>query len=460
LLTIAYLTRRLGPEGYGVFTLAATIVVWVEHAITSFCSRPTVRFVGTVEDWASVVATASRLRLAVDVTAMALVWLAAPAFSALLGEAEMTAVLRLFALDIPLAGRARVQRDILVGLGRYSRAALATSGRWIFRLVMIVILVEAGLSIEGAVIGSLCASIIEALLNRTGFGGLLIGKPGLPVARMFGYAIPLFLSSVLMLLFNRMDLFLVKILGGTTADVGAYAASQNAALAVGIIGSALSPVILSTVSRQRASGDLEAARNTVRNGLRAVLLYLPVAILTATSASEIVPALFGSGFDAGVPVLALLSVAAVALVFHGVGCSILTAAGEPRLVLILTVPVPMIALIGHLAVIPRFGMTGAATVSLAVTVLGACFVLIAVVRVWQTGPRFLTVIRVALISVLVGMASSAWSAPGIWVLVKLPMLAAVALALLVALGELKLTEIRAAFSELESTPGEPESGRA
>jgi O-antigen/teichoic acid export membrane protein/GT2 family glycosyltransferase len=448
LLTVAYLTRHLGPAGYGLFTLAATIVLWIEHAITSFCSRPTVRFVGTVEDPATVAATASRIRLVIDVAAMVLVWLVAPAVSDLLGEVEMTGILRLFALDIPLFGRARVQRDVLVGLGRYSRAALATSGRWIFRLFLIVILVEAGFSIEGAVIGSICASIIEALLNRTGFGGLLIGKAGFPVLRMFGYAIPLFLSSVLMLLFNRMDLFLVKILGATTADVGAYAASQNAALVVGIIGSALSPVVLSTVSRQRAAGDLEAARGSVRNGLRAVLLYMPVAVLVSTSAEEIVPFLFGHGFGAGIPVLAILSIAAVALVFHGVGCATLTAAGEPRLVLLLTVPVPVIALAGHLAAIPRYGMTGAAAVSLVVTVLGASFVLIGVVRVWRTWSGWLTVIRVGFASLAVGLASASWSAPSFWIVVKLPVLAGLAFVLFLALGELRPAEIRATFRDL------------
>ena len=138
----------------------------------------------------------------------------------------------------------------------------------------------------------------------------------------------------------------------------------------------------------------------------------------------------------------------IALVFHGVGCSTLTAAGEPRLVLVLTVPVPVIALAGHLAVIPRYGMTGAAAVSLAVTVLGASLVLIAVARVWHTRPGSATVIRAGLTSVVVGLASSAWSAAGFWLVVKLPVLTVLGLILLLVLREVELAEIRAAISEL------------
>jgi O-antigen/teichoic acid export membrane protein len=458
LLTVAFLTRRLGPEGYGLFTLAATMVLWIEFAITSFCSRPTIRFVGTVEDPSTVATTVSRLRLVIDLATMVLVWLAAPPVAAFLGEPEMTVILRLFAIDIPLYGRARVQRDILVGLGRYGRAALATSGRWIFRLVFIVILVEAGLSIRGAVIGSIGASIIEALINRTGMGWLLFGRLGFPVRRMLGYAVPLFLTSVLMLLFNRMDLFLLKILGATTARVGAYAASQNASLVVGILGVALSPVVLSTLSRQRASGERESARATVRNGLRAVVLYTPLVALISMSASEIVPFLFGPGFEDGIAVLAILSFAALGLVLHGVGCATLTAAGEPRLILALTVPVPVIALIGHLAVIPRYGMTGAATVSLVVTWLGTSLVLLAVARVWRSWPGLLTIVRSAATSVVVVAAAGMWSAPGAWVVVKLAVLAGFALLLLLVLGELKTPEIRSVMALFSADVGRDNGG--
>jgi len=458
LLTVAFLTRRLGPEGYGLFTLAATMVLWIEFAITSFCSRPTIRFIGATDDPRTVATTASRLRLAVDLATMALVCLTAPAISAFLDEPEMTTLLRLFALDIPLYGRARVQHDILVGLGRFGQAALATSGRWIFRLVLIVVLVEAGLSIQGAVVGSIGASIIEALINRTGMGLLLFGRVGFPARKILGYAVPLFLASVLMLLFSRMDLFLLKIMGATTAGVGAYAASQNASLVVGVVGAALSPVVLSAVSRQRASGERESARATVRNGLRAVVLYTPLAALISASASEIVPVLFGPGFEGGIPVLAILSFAALGLVLHSVGCATLTAAGEPRLILALTIPVPLIALIGHLLVIPRYGATGAATVSLVVAWLGTSLMLLAVRRVWRTRLRMLTIMRTAAVSVAVAIAAGLWSVTGWWVVVKLVVLAGLALLLLLAIGEVRVAEIRVLVTLFSAGVGRANGG--
>jgi len=51
LLTAAFLTRRLGPGGYGLFTLATTVVVWIELNISSVFARATVKFIGEAEDW-------------------------------------------------------------------------------------------------------------------------------------------------------------------------------------------------------------------------------------------------------------------------------------------------------------------------------------------------------------------------------------------------------------------------
>jgi O-antigen/teichoic acid export membrane protein len=422
------------------------MVMWIEFAISAFFMRPTIRFVGAEDDPSAVAATAFRIRLAVDLAMVVLVWLTAPAVAAFLDEPEITTILRLFAFDIPIHGRARTQRDVLIGLGRHGRAALATSLRWVARLGLIVLLVQSGLSINGAVLASISASVIEALLSRTKLGVGIFGRLDFPVRRLLDYALPLFLASILMLLFQRLDLFMLKILGASTASVGAYAASQNAALVLGLIGSAVSPAVLSSVSRQRAAGDHDSARTIVRNGLRAVVLLTPLVALLSASAPEIVPFLFGSGFEEGIPVLALLCLASLGIMFHVVANSVLTAAGRPRLVLALLAPVPLSALIGHLMVIPRHGLIGAAAVTCGAALFGALLVLIAVARVWRTLPGPATTARVAATTAAVTLAAVSWTTPGPLVAVKLVVLGMGALLLLVLSGELEASEIRAALS--------------
>ena len=51
LITAAFLTRRLGPAGYGLFTLVATVVTWVEGSLVTVFARATFKFVAEAEDW-------------------------------------------------------------------------------------------------------------------------------------------------------------------------------------------------------------------------------------------------------------------------------------------------------------------------------------------------------------------------------------------------------------------------
>ena len=84
LLTAAFLTRRLGPEGYGLLTLVATIVSWVEWSITSVFARAAVKFVGEAQDWRPVGATVLRLHIMMSGGAVVVLWcLAVPIVSLL-----------------------------------------------------------------------------------------------------------------------------------------------------------------------------------------------------------------------------------------------------------------------------------------------------------------------------------------------------------------------------------------
>ena len=49
LLIVIILTRGLGPETYGVFVLASSIVLWLEWTLASFFSRASVKMISDSE---------------------------------------------------------------------------------------------------------------------------------------------------------------------------------------------------------------------------------------------------------------------------------------------------------------------------------------------------------------------------------------------------------------------------
>src|SRR5919107_204565 len=76
-LTVALLTRRFGPETYGIFALTASLVAWIEWGLTSLFNRAPIHLVADARDWKSVAGMLLRWHLGVGILAMVLLGLLA-----------------------------------------------------------------------------------------------------------------------------------------------------------------------------------------------------------------------------------------------------------------------------------------------------------------------------------------------------------------------------------------------
>jgi O-antigen/teichoic acid export membrane protein len=452
LLITAFLTRRLGPSDYGLFALAASLVGWVEWALAAAFARAGIRFVGSVADWRPVGVTLVRLYLAASLGATILFWLLASPVASLLDESALATYLRLFALDIPIYGLAHAHLQILIGVGRYNERALVSGARWIGRLVLIVALVGVGFSVPGAILGSIGASLIELTVARFYVRPSLRHREALAVARLWGYAAPLLLWALALRLFDRLDLLVLKSLGGTAADAGIYGAAQTVSLSLGLFTVAFAPLLLSTISRALRDGYLDEARTIARNAMRAVIMLGPVAALLAGASAEISLVAFGAKFMTAAPLIGPLALAALALNMMNVATSILTAAGKPRWTFLLVGPLVPLALLGHLLLIPRYGALGAASVTAICASLSAVAQLAASYRLWSAVPPLGTVVRSALLCMVAYVSAAVWPTPGLLLFVKLPVLALLVLAGYVLLGEFTSSEIAAARALLLRQP--------
>jgi O-antigen/teichoic acid export membrane protein len=443
LLTAAYLARRLGPEGYGLFTVAAGLVAWVEWSLTALFSRASVKFVADAADWRPIGATILRVHLAASVAVALLLWLLATPLAAFLGEPTVAAYLRLFALDIPLFSLAQAHRNILIGVGKYTERALAAAARWVSRLILVVVLVELGLSVQGAIWGSIGASLIELVVVRVFVRPALSGPATLQMRKLLGYAAPLLLSALALRFFDKLDLIALTALGGTAEQAGHYGAAQNLSILPGLVALSFSPVLLSALSRALREGDHRFARGLSRDAMRGVVLLVPFAGLVAGSTSEIVRLVFGPAFGPAAPLLSWLTFAALALVQVSVGTAILTAAGRLGLTFALTGPLPLLALSGYVLLIPQLGPPGAALVTTLSATAVALATILAVLLVCQASPPIGSVFRSILLGVAAYSVGAMWPTPGFLVLVKLPLMSIMIVLAFGLLGEFSAVELTA-----------------
>jgi O-antigen/teichoic acid export membrane protein len=440
LLTTAYLTRRLGPEGYGLFILAATVVAWVEWSVAALFSRTTIKFVSEARDWRPVGAAVVWLHLLTSAGAMLLLASLAGPIAALLHEPHLAGYLRLFSLDIPLFSLAQAHRNILVGIGGFRERALASAGRWVTRLLAIVVLVQLGFSIPGAIVGSIVASFVELLIGRVYVRPSMWRPAGFSVRPLWGYAVPLLFAAVSLRMFDKLDLVTLKALGASAEQAGNYGAAQSLALVPGILAFSFSPLLLSTFTRLLLTGEAETARNLGRDAMRLVLGVLPFAGLVAGAAPEIVRFIFGQRFLSAAAPLALLIFGAVALMMISVASAILIGAGRPGWAVALAGLLVPLVLTGCLYFIPALGLRGAALATTLSAAVGAIASMLVVKRLRGLLPSSATLLRSLLLSALAYALAAWWHMPDILLLLKLPAISLLICAGYFVLGELSPAE--------------------
>ena len=435
LITAAFLTRQLGLEGYGLFTLVATIVAWVEWCTSSVFFRTTIKFISEAKDWQPIGARVLQQHVFLGGGATIVLCLLAIPIAQWMQEPSLAPLIWLFAPQILLFNAARAHRTILIGLGKFSQQAIAGASRWIVRLVCIVVLVALGFSISGAILGSVAASLVELVISRLAVRPPLLHPVAFPVRQLWNHAVPMSLYALSVQLYSKLDLILLKALGGTAEQAGLYGAAQNLALFPSVFAIAFAPVLLSTLGRMCQEGWLEQAKTLGQNAMRLVLLLLPLAAMTAGAAPAIVRVVFGEPFLPTAPLLALLIFAALAQVMLSVATALLTAADKPNWPFAITGPLIPLACLGHVWLIPQFSAIGAALVTTLVTCLGAVASIVAVYHLWHILPPVATCCRTVLVTGLIYGLFAYWPIANFWLFVQLPAMALVIAIMYLLLGE-------------------------
>lgn len=442
LVTAGFLTRELGPADYGRFTLAATLVAWAQWTVSSLFSRATIKFAGEAPDWQPVGTTALRLNLLCGLALGGILAAASTPLADLLHEPALVWALAWLALDVPLFSAAQAHLNLLVGIGRFPQRAAASAARWIGRLILILLLVGAGFSVPGAIAANIGASCLELAVCRLWVRPSPTRCPALPAREMLGLALPLMVFALGLRVYDKLDLLMLKALGGTAAQAGYYGAAQNLSLIPLVFAAAVSTLVLSTMARMLRDGERASARQLARDAMRAATAMLPFAALAAGASGEIVTAVFGGAFAAAAPLFALLIFAGVGMAAMLIANGVLTAVNRPRASAANALPLLPLALLGHWLAIPAFGAAGAAAVTASLALLGGAVALVLVRWACGASAPLTTLARAVAVSWAAYAAASSWPAPGVLLLVKLPTLGVLVLLAFAALGEVGTAERR------------------
>jgi O-antigen/teichoic acid export membrane protein len=323
------LARLLTPADFGVFAVALAVTAFAMHVNDAGIIAACVQWRGKLEEMAP---TGAVIAVLSSVFVYLVLWFGAPAFATLSGAPEATPVVRLLTFVIVVDGitavrsaalMRRFQQDLLTKanlIGMMANAAVALP------------LAFAGAGAYSFASGQVAGSIVTGVLIfkmanlpiRLGFDRQIMEKLlkfGLPLAASLG------IESVLL----NADFVIVGNVLGVVA-LGYYLLAFNVSNWVpGLIGTAVRYVSIPGFSRL-AEQDAEALTLGVRRSVPVLMsAVLPVAVVMATLAPQVVDFFYGDKWGPSAVVLRYLSVLMVVRMLTSLAFDILTSLGATRI---------------------------------------------------------------------------------------------------------------------------------
>jgi O-antigen/teichoic acid export membrane protein len=367
LLTLIVVGNMIGPEAVGVLVIAQLAVSLAMTAILDGLSDALIQRKNLAPEHFD---SALWLLLAIGVVAGLALALAAPFVAAIFRTPDLTLVLQLLAIGLPLAAvsaayQGMLQRDLKFRMLAI-RSLVASSTAFIAAFIM----ARFGFGVFSLVGYFVISRFLDAAFLVT-FSRL---SPGLRVTRtavqeIFDFGKHRMGNQLVGFIAMQIDRFSVAFfLGPLAAGLYSVAERITAALhsgAAGVVFRVSFPV-LST--RQDDALGFDRA---IKNFLLAVnAIIMPIFVGLALTSREIVSLLFTSSWESAAPILAILSLAAIPAASKLILSAGINALGRPDIAVRYSVVIMMMRLIASLSA-AQFGLQAVAWANLIVTVSSA-----------------------------------------------------------------------------------------
>ncbi len=391
------LGRHFGPVLYGSYGVIISLMTALNIMQVSGVPQALSKFIAEKKnDTDSILASSIKVQLSLTFVLMILMMLAAWPLSRVFHDPNFTGYLIMTALVFPLYGLFALFGGYYNGLQKFSRQALMNSIYSVSKAVLVVALSFA-FKLYGAILGFIISPLISLL-----FG---FHKPEsstkFSTRRLFLFSIPLVIFAVVSTLQFSVDLFFVRALS-TPEQAGFYTAAQNIAIIPFLALSAIGQVLFPNISHKASTGQLHAARRTIEQAFRYLLLLIvPIALLLAVTAGPIINLLYSGTYAPARSALVILLAAYSMLAVFALFASALNGAGKAKLSALFAGCGILVTAILCSTLIKFHGIDGAAIASAFGASTAALLSLIAVAVTFKFSLPIASIIRVGLAGLLI-----------------------------------------------------------
>jgi O-antigen/teichoic acid export membrane protein len=447
------LARWLTPSLYGLFGVAMVVLGWAEITVNDGVALALQRFLPDLSlSEQAVRRAAGRSQVLISVTVFLVLFLSAPWLAALLRDPHLTGYFRLAFVDILAMGAYAYYRGVLNGWRAFRELAMAIVAYSCTKVTAICLLVYLGFGVQGALVGNILSSLgglaagyfwtrgggaqARPLAGQAHGGGAEQPRVAMGERRILAFVLPTVLLTLASNVLLNVDLMGVKALLGDADQVGYYTAAVNLANAPRLALLAFSFALLPSLSHAIASRDQDQARHYLSQTLRLLALVLfPILALVISTSEPLVVFIFSAPYRPAAPILSILILTYAAYTLYSTLVTALLAENRPGRALAIPVTLLPVALLSVWLGVTWLGLQGAAFASLLSVTLAAAVVAWYVFRRFRPPVQLLSLGRIALAAVVIGVVGRLWSPAGFFLVPGYALLGGLYLLLLLGMGE-------------------------
>jgi O-antigen/teichoic acid export membrane protein len=366
------ITRFVGPQGFGVFSLAYTIANLAGILSRVVARRTVLRYValynglGDIRKAKGVIVFATRMTIALGLVCGLALFVSSDLLAAqVFHEPDLSVSLKIFAVIIPALAVLPTWSSALQGIQAIKSSVFVESillpG---LRLALLIVSFVLGWKLLGVLSATAIAIAVSSLaslyyLVRSFPLVTRVPIPELETREWLLFSLPLFLEVLLLFAIKGINTIILGYFNNSF-DVGIYSAAIKVSLLITIPLDAINFIFAPIISEMYGKGQLDKLETMFKLVTKWVFLVSFPIFLVILGFSEPILRIFGAEFSVGAPALRIL--AAGYLVDSSVGSVgfMLTMAGRPRVNLANTFVLSIANIVLNIVLIPKYGVLGAA----------------------------------------------------------------------------------------------------
>ncbi|MDB5178657.1 MAG: rane protein involved in the export of O-antigen and teichoic acid [Patescibacteria group bacterium] len=396
------LGRHLGPELYGAYGVLMSLMTTMNIMQVSGMPQAVSKFTAEDEDNSeAILRSGIMIQLWSTLVIGLTFFVSAPLFAVIFKDPAFTGYMRALSLVFPFYGLFALYGGYYNGRHNFKRQAIINSTYSVVKLGLVV-----GLALASGLYGAIAGFVMASLFALIGAFHRPKTVRRFPYRPLILYSLPLIGFAVLSTLQLSVDLFSLKAMTSDARLVGYYAAAQSIAIIPFMAMSAIGQVLFPSIARQLGQGRVHDARRSIRQALRYLLLLLvPIAVLIAATAPDLISFLFGAKYLPAVPALRLLVLGYVFLTIFMTFANILNGSGRAHASALWAGIGVGTAFVLCILLIPNYGSIGAAATTCIGAFLAAAGAIIATYRSLKFRPPYLSIFRLSIAAMVLYAAA-------------------------------------------------------